>query len=233
MRFQDLMSRFLDTQRSVMMTYLQDGGTALPPELNGFHPEAERAPLAVTLPPAPALPALESNGAPERPEPSPVNGTPAAAPPSAHAKSAVIVWLCGGPSQQDTYDLKPEAPAEYRGEFKPIPTNVPGIHISEHFPLQAKMWDKLAVVRSTIPIDGGHSDSGVGTGYSDDVNRREHHPSIGSVISKVRGNNSDVPPYVSLRGLTPALDPACPTSANAILPGHRAAGFGPGHGRSP
>lgn len=89
MRFQDLMSRFLDTQRSVMMTYLQDGGgAALPsaplPELNGFHAEPERAPLGVTLPPAPALPAQETNGVPKRPEPSPVNGTtagPAAASP--------------------------------------------------------------------------------------------------------------------------------------------------------
>lgn len=127
--------------------------------------------------------------------------------PAATAKSAILIWLCGGPSQLDTYDLKPEAPAEVRGEFRSIPTNVPGIRISEHFPLQARMWDKLAVVRSVIPVDGGHSDSGVFTGYSHEVNEREHHPSIGSVISKVRGGNTnDIPPYVSLRGISPALD---------------------------
>jgi hypothetical protein len=126
---------------------------------------------------------------------------------ASRTKSVIMVWQCGGPSQQDTYDLKPEAPAEIRGEFKPISTNIPGIHISEHYPLQAKMFDKLAVIRSVRPVDSGHSDWGVSTGYSDEANKREHHPSIGSVISKTRGgSNADVPPYVSLRGITPALE---------------------------
>ena len=59
-----------------------------------------------------------------------------------------MIYLPGGPSHMDMYDLKPDAPDEFRGEFKPIPTNVPGVQICEHFPLQAQMWDKLAVVRS-------------------------------------------------------------------------------------
>ena len=59
-----------------------------------------------------------------------------------------MIYLPGGPSHMDMYDLKPEAPAEFRGEFKPIQTNVPGVQICEHFPLQAQMWDKLAVIRS-------------------------------------------------------------------------------------
>ncbi|MBL8798753.1 MAG: DUF1501 domain-containing protein [Planctomycetia bacterium] len=121
-------------------------------------------------------------------------------------KSVIMVWQCGGPPHQDTYDLKPDAPAEIRGEFQPIATNVPGIQISEYYPLQAKIFDKLAVIRSVRPVDGGHSDWGVSTGYNEESNKREHHPSLGSVISKVRGgSNADVPPYVSLRGTTPAL----------------------------
>ena len=56
-----------------------------------------------------------------------------------------MIYLPGGPSHMDMYDLKPDAPAEFRGEFRPIDTNVPGVQICEHFPLQARMWDKLAV----------------------------------------------------------------------------------------
>src|SRR5437870_223132 len=63
-------------------------------------------------------------------------------------KSVIMVYLLGGPAQLDTYDPKPDAPAEYRGEFDPIPTNVPGIQISELFPQQAAMMDKLAIIRS-------------------------------------------------------------------------------------
>src|SRR6516162_3456965 len=64
------------------------------------------------------------------------------------SKAAIMIYLPGGPSHMDMYDLKPNAPAEFRGEFKPIDTNVSGIQICEHFPMQARMWDKLAVVRS-------------------------------------------------------------------------------------
>src|SRR5262249_26535399 len=58
-------------------------------------------------------------------------------------KSAIMIYLPGGPSHLDMYDLKPDAPKEFRGEFRPIATNVPGVHICEHFPRQARMWDKL------------------------------------------------------------------------------------------
>src|SRR5262245_13078857 len=78
-------------------------------------------------------------------------------------KAAIMIYLGGGPSHIDTYDLKPEAPAEMRGEFKPIDTNVPGIQICEHLPLQAKMMDKLTVIRSLVSVDE-HSDSLVHTG---------------------------------------------------------------------
>src|SRR5438270_5295414 len=85
-------------------------------------------------------------------------------------KAAIMIYLPGGPSHMDMYDLKPEAPSEFRGEFKPIPTNVPGVQISEHFPMQARMWDKLAVIRSVRSVDE-HSDSLVTTGYSENENR--------------------------------------------------------------
>jgi hypothetical protein len=107
----------------------------------------------------------------------------------------------------DMYDLKPEAPAEFRGEFKPISTNVSGVEICEHFPMQAKMWDKLAAVRSLISVDE-HSDSLVMTGFPDRVNRIQDHPSFGSVVSKVRSGSSDaVPPFVSLRGMSRGTEP--------------------------
>ena len=115
-------------------------------------------------------------------------------------KAAIMIYLPGGPSHMDMYDLKPDAPKEFKGEFNPIRTNVPGVQICEHMPLQARMWDKLACVRSLISVDE-HSDSLVSTGYSENVNRTAAHPSFGSVISKLRGGGAgDVPPFVSLRG---------------------------------
>jgi hypothetical protein len=121
-------------------------------------------------------------------------------------KSAIMIFLPGGPSHMDMYDLKPEAPAEYRGEFKPIATNVPGVQICEHFPMQARMWDKLACVRSLISVDE-HSDSLVMTGYTENANRIQHHPSFGSVMSKLRAGHSDIPPFVSLRGMSIGNEP--------------------------
>ena len=66
---------------------------------------------------------------------------------SAH-KSVIMIYLCGAPPHMDMYDLKPQAPAEYRGEFRPIQTNVPGMDICELMPLQARIADKLAIVRN-------------------------------------------------------------------------------------
>ncbi len=121
-------------------------------------------------------------------------------------KSAIMIYLPGGPSHIDTYDPKPEAPTEFRGEFKAIPTNVSGVQLSEHFALQAKMFDKLAVIRSLVSVDE-HSDSLVSTGYSENTNRTAHHPSMGAVISKLRPGNSEIPQFVSLRGASVGLEP--------------------------
>jgi hypothetical protein len=122
-------------------------------------------------------------------------------------KSAIMIYLPGGPSHLDMYDLKPNAPAEIRGEFRPINTNVPGVQICEHFPLQARMWDKLAVIRSIVSVDE-HSDSLVMTGKSQRENMTANHPSFGSVVSRVRaGQLNNMPPFVSMRGMSRGTEP--------------------------
>lgn len=120
-------------------------------------------------------------------------------------KAAIMIYLPGGPSHIDTYDPKPDAPKEIRGEFKPISTNVPGIQIVEHFAQQAKMFDKLAVIRSVMATDE-HSDSAVMTGFSERINKLARHPSFGAVVSKLRSDTSSVPPFVSLRGMSIGTD---------------------------
>lgn len=126
---------------------------------------------------------------------------------STSPKAAIMIYLPGGPSHMDMYDLKPEAPAEYRGEFRPIATNVPGIQICEHMPRQARIFDKLAVVRSLVSV-GEHSDSECMTGYSEQINRSAAHPSFGAVLSRIRGNaQPEIPAFVSLRGQTVGCEP--------------------------
>ena len=116
--------------------------------------------------------------------------------------AVILVYLAGGPSHIDMYDLKPQAPAEFRGEFHEIATNVPGIRISEHLPLQAAAMDKLAVVRSATHTNAGH---GMGsqwmqTGYQPTIEVNDNiYPSVGSVASKMRGPNTPgLPAYVNL-----------------------------------
>src|SRR5438094_9025343 len=77
------------------------------------------------------------------------------------AKNVIFLWLQGGPPQHETFDPKPDAPAEIRGEFRPIQTNVPGVHICELLPRIAGICDKLAIVRSICT----HSDLHDGSGY--------------------------------------------------------------------
>jgi hypothetical protein len=120
----------------------------------------------------------------------------------ANRKSVILVWLAGGPSHIDMYDLKPNAPAEVRGEFKPINTNVPGVQVGEHLPLQAKIFDKLSVVRSAYHTNAGH---GMGsqwmqTGYQATIEVNDNiYPSTGSVVSKLKGSNEPgLPAYVNL-----------------------------------
>lgn len=72
-------------------------------------------------------------------------------------KAVIMIFLSGGPPHQDLVDLKPEAPAEIRGEFKPITTNVTGIQICEYLPRMAKIMDRLAILRAVVGSEGRHS----------------------------------------------------------------------------
>jgi hypothetical protein len=116
--------------------------------------------------------------------------------------SIILIWKGGGPSHIDTWDLKPAAPSEYRGEFKPISTNVPGIQISEHLPLSAKQMDKYAIVRSVTHPDAGHESAShyLLTGYrpTNDIPSNEM-PSYGSITAKERGpRRPGLPAYIAV-----------------------------------
>lgn len=121
---------------------------------------------------------------------------------SSPRRSVILFWQAGGPSHIDMYDLKPNAPAEIRGEFKPIATNVPGIQIGEHLPFQSRIMDKMAILRSAYHTNAGH---GMGaqwmlTGYQPTIEVNDNiYPSIGSVVAKMRGpNEPGLPAYVNL-----------------------------------
>ena len=114
-------------------------------------------------------------------------------------KAIIMVYLSGGLSHHDSFDMKPDAPAEIRGEFRPIQSRVPGIQVSEYLPRLAGMMDKLAVVRSITGLRDEHSSFQTTTGYTMDITRREGKPNAGSVISRVLGRTSPViPAYVDL-----------------------------------
>ncbi len=116
----------------------------------------------------------------------------AAAP--ASTKSVIMVYLPGGPSHIDLYDMKPDAPAEIRGEFRPIRTNVPGIEICELMPRQAAIADKLAIIRG-FKTFGNHDSQVLTTGFRPNMYR----PAFGSVVSRLcRAQGAGLPPYVSL-----------------------------------
>jgi uncharacterized protein (DUF1501 family) len=126
----------------------------------------------------------------------------------ADRKAVILIWLSGGPSQLDTWDPKPDAPSEVRGPFGSIATKVPGVRISEHFPLQATIVDRVALVRSVdcrastdhfpAPMQAGNPfaqrskiDPHIGT-----------HPSMGAVATRFRGpNDPALPAFVGMADL--------------------------------
>jgi len=110
-------------------------------------------------------------------------------------RSLIYVVLGGGPSHIDMYDLKPDAPAEYRGPFKPIVTRLPGVQICERMPLQAAMMDRLALLRGVRSVESDHFLSEVYSGLPRSAGKR---PAFGSVVSRLAGSGSALPPYVSL-----------------------------------
>lgn len=110
-------------------------------------------------------------------------------------KAVIMICLPGGPSHLDMYDMKPKAPEDIRGEFKPIQTNVPGFDICEHFPQQAKIADKLAIVRNMRFNQSDHRLHEVYTGFPMVASR----PAFGSIVSRLRPAPDEVlPRYISL-----------------------------------
>lgn len=113
---------------------------------------------------------------------------------AARGKAVIMVYLNGGPSHVDMYDLKPAAPVEYRGEFLPTQTNVAGFDICELFPKQAQIADKLSIVRNMQFQQQGHTAPELYTGFL-----RGERPAIGSVVSKLRsaaGQVGELPPNI-------------------------------------
>jgi hypothetical protein len=119
-------------------------------------------------------------------------------PQSAH-KAVIMVYLPGGPSHIDMYDLKPDAPVEYRGEFRPTRTNVPGIDICELMPRQATIADKFSIVRG-LRTQGNHDPTELLTGIPASASGtigNVRRPAFGCVVSRLRGTDHAIPPYVS------------------------------------
>jgi hypothetical protein len=139
------------------------------------------------------------------------------------AKSCIYIYLFGGPSHLDIWDMKPDAPAEIRGEFRPISTNVPGLEITEHLPELARRADRYAVIRSLTHGDNSHGSAGhaMMTGYRP---RRlgevpptpDDCPHFGSVVARVRPDERACVPFVQL--------PQAIETSTAIVPG-QSAGF--------
>ena len=115
-------------------------------------------------------------------------------------KSVILIYLVGGPPHQDILDLKPEAPLEVRGPFRPIRTNVPGIEICEHLPRLSRMMDKLVPVRSIVGAQADHDAGQCYSGRDPKIGVPSGGwPQLGSVVSKLEGARaSGVPPFVSL-----------------------------------
>jgi hypothetical protein len=115
-------------------------------------------------------------------------------------KSIIMIYLPGGPSHLDMYDPKPEAPAEIRGEFRPIRTSLPGVSFCEHLPRLAALADKIAVIRALVGATDDHDARVCLTGWSPRVQPPAGGwPSYGSVAAKwAAGVEASVPPYVSV-----------------------------------
>jgi hypothetical protein len=112
-------------------------------------------------------------------------------------KSVIMICLGGGPSHLDTYDMKPNAPADFRGEFRPISSNVQGMELCELLPGQAKIADKFSVVRSVTWQEPDHQRIEIFTGFP----KQKRRPSFGSYVSRLaRRHDSALPKFVSLTG---------------------------------
>lgn len=158
------------------------------------------------------------------------------APTPRRAKSTILFFLCGGASHIDTWDMKPDAPSEYRGPFDPIATSAPGIHLCEHLPLTARQAHHLAIVRSIT--DGGRATGDHHAGYYYNLTGRapdntfrtqgndrrpyaDDWPFMGAVVGARRPRHPSLPPVITL--------PHKPSRAPYIRPGQFAARLGVQH----
>ncbi len=136
--------------------------------------------------------------------------------------SVIILWMRGGPSQHETWDPKPDAPAEYRGAFGATGTSVPGVQICDLLPKSARIMDKWSIVRSLHHNDAGHStaDQICFTGYPSPPNlpaegAGNFHPSCGAIVAKqLQREDSSVPAYTMIPRIVPGtgagyLGPGC------------------------
>lgn len=124
------------------------------------------------------------------------------------AKRCIFLFMWGGPAQQDTWDLKPDAPAEFRGEFRPIATNVPGVLICEHFQHVSRRCDKLAIIRSVTHGDVNHTtathDLLTGQPFRQGNDHRHTQPNIGTVLAHLGRSAGSLPPVVNMMPTDPS-----------------------------
>ena len=114
------------------------------------------------------------------------------------APSCILMWMQGGPSHVDTFDPKPEAPPEIRGEFETIPTTIPGVRLVEHLPLLAKNTDKFSIIRGHDPKNGSHGVADHLMMSGQKFNPSLPFPCYGSVVAKERGYRNGMLPFVQL-----------------------------------
>src|SRR5262249_25326507 len=112
--------------------------------------------------------------------------------------NCILLWMQGGPSHHDTFDPKPDAPAEVRGEFGTVPTTLPGVRIVEHLPRLAKQTDKFSIIRGHDPKNGSHgvADHLMMSGHK--FNASLPFPCSGSVVARERGYHNGLFPFVQL-----------------------------------
>ena len=129
-------------------------------------------------------------------------------------RSVVLFWLSGGPGHMETYDPKPDAPSGFRGPFGAIRTNVPGVHFGELMPEQARIMDKLAIVRTVRHGSGDHTKGNhwmltgfEGPAFNAPDNTVQRRPSMGSVVARLRSNRTPgLPPYIAVPHLRGGTD---------------------------
>lgn len=151
------------------------------------------------------------------------------------ARACILLFMWGGPAQQETWDLKPDAPEQVRGEFRPIDTTVPGLMVSEHFPLLARQAHRLAVLRSVHHADVSHTTAthalltGRPAPRGDAAPMSEDWPHVGAVLARLNlgRERSALPPFVQMRPEVPDGAPRFVESSHGQTAGWLGPAFNP------